>query len=58
MAKLSKEKISRIENYEDRINDIRCEMIKEIIGISSFFTEEVLENLSTDELCTLCISYL
>jgi hypothetical protein len=57
MAKLSKEKISRIENYEDRINDIRCEMIKDIIGISSF-TEEVLENLSTDELCTLCLSYL
>ena len=57
MAKLSKEKISRIENYEDRINDIRCEMIKDIIEISSF-TEEVLENLSTDELCTLCLSYL
>jgi hypothetical protein len=58
MAKLTKEQLAKLEGYEDTINDIRCDMIKDIMEVSKTYTEEVLENLPTDDLCTICISLL
>ena len=58
MAELTKEQLAKLENYEEIINDIRCEMIEDIMEVTNTFSKSSLEHMTTDDLCTICISLL